>query len=135
MLWACTLDDMFFKDKIDILCSKGAEIIIRGLHGLEVVLRPVTDGLLEQVNWEAAAAYDFPGLSDGSVALLAGPRAEASARLRARRRLKRVLKRWPKACGPAFEIMAKGCQHPIDYDQEDLRILRRDPTLEFEMLA
>ena len=54
MLWACMLDDMFFKDKIDILCSKGAEIIIRRLHGLEVVLRQVADGTLEQVNWAAA---------------------------------------------------------------------------------
>jgi hypothetical protein len=134
MRLASTLDDMLFQDQIDIRSFKGAEHIVRRLYGIESVLRPMTSQAeLEHANWAAAEAYDLPELRENSLPAFPKAKAEANKRLRARKRLQKVLRKWPKAYGIVFELMTKGCQHPIEYDQDDLRILARDPTMEFEM--
>ena len=132
---ARTLDDLQFKDKLDLFHSKGAENFIRRLYGLEQALHSVTcEAMLEHVDWKAVDAYDLPELSEASqqsVVEFAGVRAEAKKRLLARQRLRKVLKIWPRAHGIVFETMTKNCPQPIEYDHEDLRILRRE--IEFEM--
>ena len=136
MRLAKTLDDMLFQDQIDILRSTGAEQLVRRLYGIETVLRPLTSQAeLENANWAAAEAYDLPVFREPALALPALPKAtaEANKRARARKRLQKVLRKWPKAHGFVLEVMTKGCQHPIEYDQDDLRILARNPTMEFEM--
>ena len=134
MRLAKTLDDMLFQDQIDILRSTGAEHLVRRLYGIETVLRPLTSQAeLEHANWAAAEAYDLPALRERAIPALPKATAEANKRARARKRLQKVLRKWPKAHGFVFEVMTKGCQHPIEYDQDDLRILARHRAMEFEM--